>query len=51
MRVTNIATGVVRETTTLADGIYRVLSLGAGVYRVEISKGRFSVPRSATASK
>ncbi|MDP2998345.1 MAG: carboxypeptidase regulatory-like domain-containing protein [Bryobacterales bacterium] len=41
VRVANLATGVVREVVTSADGIYRALSLGAGVYRVEVSKEGF----------
>jgi hypothetical protein len=32
--VTNVATGVSREVLTNAEGLYRVLSLGAGTYRV-----------------
>ena len=32
--VTNVATGVSREVVTGAEGLYRVLSLGAGTYRV-----------------
>ncbi len=41
VRVTNVATGVERTVTTGEDGFYRVLSLGAGVYRVEVSKDGF----------
>src|SRR5262245_2465441 len=37
-RVTNVSTGVSRDVTTGEDGFFRVLSLGAGIYRVEISK-------------
>jgi hypothetical protein len=33
VRVTNATTGVTREAVTSADGVYRVPSLGAGVYR------------------
>jgi len=32
--VSNMATGVAREAVTSADGFYRLLSLGPGVYRV-----------------
>jgi Carboxypeptidase regulatory-like domain len=36
VRVTNVATGVTREAVTSEEGFYRALSLGAGLYRVEI---------------
>ncbi len=41
VRITNLATGVSREVTSGADGIYRVLSLGPGNYRVEAEKEGF----------
>lgn len=41
VRVTNVATGVWRESVTNEDGFYRVLSLGPGVYRAEAAKGGF----------
>src|SRR5438876_3393736 len=34
--VTNATTGLVRDAVTSADGAYRVFSLGAGTYRVEV---------------
>lgn len=39
--VTNIATGVSRETVTNEEGLYRVLSLGGGMYRVQVRKDGF----------
>jgi hypothetical protein len=41
VRVTNATTGVTREAMTSADGVYRVPSLGAGVYTVEVEKAGF----------
>lgn len=41
VRITNSQTGVSREAETSAEGFYRVLSLGAGIYRVEASKQGF----------
>ena len=41
VRVTNTTTGVTREVATSEDGVYRVPSLGAGVYTVEIEKTGF----------
>ena len=41
VRVTNTTTGVTREAMTSADGVYRVPSLGAGVYSVEVEKAGF----------
>ena len=41
VRVTNTTTGVTREAMTSADGVYRVPSLGAGVYTVEVEKSGF----------
>ncbi len=40
--VTNTATGVVRTVDTLEDGLYRVLSLGPGVYRIAVRKPGFA---------
>ncbi len=36
--VTNVRSGVTRESVTTSDGVFRVLSLGPGVYRVEVVK-------------
>lgn len=41
VRITNTTTGVSREAATSADGVYRVLSLGPGTYRVEVEKAGF----------
>lgn len=41
VRVTNTTTGVTREVETSADGVYRVPSLGAGTYTIEIEKAGF----------
>jgi hypothetical protein len=41
VRVTNLETGVARQVETSAEGLYRVLSLGAGLYRVEVIKQGF----------
>jgi hypothetical protein len=41
VRITNTTTGVTREVVTSADGVYRVPSLGAGLYTVEIEKAGF----------
>jgi uncharacterized membrane protein len=41
VRVTNTTTNVTREATTSTDGVYRVLSLGPGSYRVEVEKAGF----------
>jgi hypothetical protein len=45
VRITNIETGVVREAETSTDGLYRALSLGAGFYRVEVSREGFRSAR------
>ena len=42
VRVTNTTTGVTREVTTSADGVYRVPSLGAGVVYASRSRRRDS---------
>ncbi len=39
--VTNTQSGVTREATTTSDGVFRVLSLGPGTYRVEVVKPGF----------
>ena len=39
--VRNEATGVVRETVTNAEGIYRVSSLGPGTYTITVEKSGF----------
>jgi Carboxypeptidase regulatory-like domain/TonB dependent receptor-like, beta-barrel len=36
VKVTNVATGLTRSVVTSADGVYQVLSLGAGTYRIEV---------------
>lgn len=41
IRVTNVATGVSRDVTSSDEGLYRVLSLNPGIYRVEASKTGF----------
>ena len=41
VKATNIATGVVREVVTADDGVYRVLSLGPGTYRIQIERQGF----------
>ena len=41
IRVTNTTTGVTRDAVTSADGVYRVLSLGPGAYRIEVEKPGF----------
>src|SRR3954451_16867932 len=40
--VTNTTSGVTREATTSPDGVYRVLSLGPGPYRVQVVKSGFA---------
>ena len=40
--VTNIASGVARDATTTSDGVFRVLSLGPGTYRIEVIKTGFA---------
>jgi hypothetical protein len=37
VRATNTTTGVVREVVTGDDGVYRLVSLGVGTYRVEVA--------------
>jgi hypothetical protein len=37
VHVTDIATGVSREATTSNEGLYRVLNLGPGTYRVDVA--------------
>ena len=39
--VTNSQIGVTRETVTTSDGVFRVVSLGPGAYRVEVVKPGF----------
>jgi hypothetical protein len=39
--VTNTTTGQVRDVVTQDDGAYRVFSLGAGTYRVEVDLAGF----------
>src|SRR5262245_10618544 len=40
--VTNLSTGVTREVLTSDEGIFRVLSLGAGTYSVKATKVGFA---------
>jgi hypothetical protein len=42
VRVTNIASGVSRSAVTSSEGLYRVLNLGPGTYRVTVSMKGFS---------
>lgn len=46
--VLNVATGVNRATSTSSAGLYRVLDLGPGEYRVSVSKEGFSTAETAT---
>ena len=39
--VTHTQSGVTREAVTTSEGVFRVLSLGPGVYRVEVVKTGF----------
>jgi hypothetical protein len=39
--VTNVTTGITREAMTSNDGVFRVPSLGAGEYRVQVAKPGF----------
>lgn len=41
VRATNTTTGVVREVVSGADGVYYVLSLGVGTYRIEVELDGF----------
>src|SRR3982751_5016116 len=41
VRVVSVRTDVVREATTSADGLYRVLSLAPGEYKVIVEKAGF----------
>ena len=41
VHVTNITTGVSRDVVSSNDGVYRVLSLGVGTYRVTVEKQGF----------
>lgn len=43
--VTHTASGVTREATTSPEGIFRVLSLGPGTYRVQVAKPGFLTAR------
>ena len=48
VRVTNTTTGLARDAATSGDGVYRVFSLAAGTYRVEVELAGFrSVRREA----
>src|SRR3954468_13314930 len=40
--VTHTTSGVTREATTSPDGLFRVLSLGPGPYRVQVVKSGFA---------
>jgi Carboxypeptidase regulatory-like domain len=39
--ITNVATNATSETTTAADGTFRVLALAAGTYKLNVSAGGF----------
>lgn len=41
IRLTNVETGVVRQSVTSSEGLYSVISLGPGAYRVEAEKAGF----------
>ena len=41
VKVTNIATGQTRETVTSADGVFTVVSLAVGTYRIEVQLAGF----------
>jgi hypothetical protein len=41
VKVTNTATGQARETTTSTDGVYTIVSLAVGTYRVEVQLDGF----------
>src|SRR4030095_15340148 len=40
--VTNVSTGVARTADSLEDGLYRVLSLAPGTYRIAVHKDGFA---------
>ena len=42
VQVTNVASGVSRQATTSSDGLYRVINLGPGNYRVNVAVPGFS---------
>ena len=42
VRVTNVASGVGRVAVTSSEGLYRVLNLGPGTYRVEVAMKGFA---------
>src|SRR5437899_6262162 len=42
VRVTNVASGVGRAAVTSSEGLYRVLNLGPGTYRVEVAMKGFA---------
>ncbi len=39
--ITNVATNATNETTTAADGTFRILALAAGTYKLNVSAGGF----------
>ena len=41
VKVTNIATGQTRETVTSAEGVFTVVSLAVGTYRIEVELAGF----------
>src|SRR5262245_13208066 len=45
VRVTNATTGLARDAVTSPDGVYRVFSLAAGTYRVEVELSGFRTVR------
>src|SRR5438552_13624755 len=44
VKVTNIATGVVRETQTSGEGFYRLVNVGPGQYSVTVEHTGFRSP-------
>src|SRR5262245_32999028 len=42
VNVTNTASGVARQAITSSDGLYRVLNLGPGTYRVNVKVSGFT---------
>lgn len=50
VRVVNVTTGVVRQASTASDGLYRVLSLAPGEYRVTVEKVGFQTAEETSVS-
>ena len=45
VRVRELATGITRETTTSAEGAYRILSLASGSYEITVEKSGFQTAK------